>query len=398
MTPVLMPQIGQDILTGKIVEWRKKENDTVAKGEVIATVEGDKAAFDVESPAAGTLLKILFHAEAEAEVLKPIAYIGQPGEKLDSSGSPAPSPGTKPEPVASAPAPSPAPASAPAAAASAPVASKGRVSSSPSARRVARELGVSISGLTGTGPGGRIIKKDVLGISKKPAVVIPTADETIVFNNMRQIIADRLSKSKQTVPHVYFFVDVDMEEALAWRKAHNDRTGDHVTVTDIVAHAVAATLREYPQLNSHVQANQMIVRKSVNLGIATSIPDGLLVPVLKEADTLEIGALSREIKRISDLARGGKVGGGPASTFTITSLGMLGIPSFIPIINPPECGILAVGTAEQRVVAWHNAIAIRRMMSLTLACDHRGVDGAYAAQFLKALKDRLETDYCCCDR
>lgn len=382
MTPVLMPQIGQDILTGKIVEWRKKENDTVAKGEIIATVEGDKAAFDVEAPVDGTLLKILFKAEDEAEVLKPIAFIGLPGEKIETGKSPAPSvPAPKPAPDKPASAPVPAVVTA----------APGRIASSPSARRVARDLGVSLAGITGSGPGGRIVKQDVL--SRKPSV--PAEDETIAFNSMRQTIADRLTKSKQTIPHVYFFVDVDMEEALAWRKAHNEATGDHVTVTDIVAHAVAAALREYPRLNSHVQSDKMIARKSVNLGIATSIPDGLLVPVLKNADRLDIGALSREVKKISDQARAGKIGGGPAGTFTITSLGMLGIPSFIPIVNPPECGILAVGTAEQRVVPWHNAIAIRRMMTLTLACDHRGVDGAYAAQFLKSLKDRLETQYVC---
>jgi pyruvate dehydrogenase E2 component (dihydrolipoamide acetyltransferase) len=373
MTPVLMPVIGQDLTKGRILEWRKKTGDPVTKGEVIASVESEKAAFDVESPATGTLSQILFEADTEAEVLKPIAYITATGE----TSVPAPAP----KPVA-APKPTP-PPTTPTLQHSIPPTS--RSASSPSARRVAREQHVSLSGVKGTGPGGRIVKKDVLAATQ------PTADETIPFNKMRKTIADRLTKAKQTIPHIYLFVDVDLEDALRWREAHNAAGGAKITVSDIILHAVATTLRQYRRLNAHVETDKLIVKKSVNLGVATAVEDGLLVPVLKDADTLSLAELAAAVKRITDNARQGRLDYGVAGTFTVTSLGMFGIPAFLPIINPPECAILAVGAAEPRVVPWQGGIAVRRVMSLTLACDHRGVDGAYAAQFLGALKTKLET-------
>lgn len=369
MTPVLMPVIGQDLTKGRILEWRKKAGDAVTKGEVIASVESEKAAFDVEAPATGTLSQILFEADTEAEVLKPIAFITAAGETA------------APLPVAPVKAAVAEPVAKPVAA---PVKVAGKVASSPSARRVAREQHVNIANVKGTGPGGRVVKQDVLAATQ------PSADETIPFTKMRKTIADRLTKSKQNIPHIYLFADVDMEDALRWRETHNASGGVKITVSDIILHAVAATLREYRRLNAHVEADKLLVKKSVNLGVATSVEDGLLVPVLKDADTLTLEKLSAEVKRITDNARQGRLDCGAAGTFTVTSLGMFGIPAFIPIINPPECAILAVGAAEPRVVPWQGGIAVRRVMSLTLACDHRGVDGAYAAQFLGALKTKLE--------
>jgi pyruvate dehydrogenase E2 component (dihydrolipoamide acetyltransferase) len=370
MTPVLMPVIGQDIPKGRILEWRKKAGDPVTKGEVIASVESEKAAFDVEAPATGALSQILFEADAEAEVLKPIAYITGDGETAPAA--PAPKETAAPKPVAAV-TPLPQPAKP-----------AGKAASSPSARRVAREQHVTIANVKGTGPGGRVVKQDVLAAAQ------PSADETIVFNKMRKTIADRLTKSKQNIPHIYLFVDVDLEDALRWREAHNAAGGAKITVSDIILYATATTLRQFRRLNAHVEADKLLVEKAVNLGVATSVEDGLLVPVLKDADTLTLEKLSAEAKRITDNARQGRLDYGVAGTFTVTSLGMFGIPAFIPIINPPECAILAVGAAEPRVVPWQGGIAVRRVMSLTLACDHRGVDGAYAAQFLKALKDKLE--------
>jgi pyruvate dehydrogenase E2 component (dihydrolipoamide acetyltransferase) len=386
MEAILLPQVGQDIKKGKIVEWHKKVNEPVAKGDVIATVESEKATFEVEAEASGVLLQILFRDGEEAEVLKPIGYIGAAGETVAAAGgSPAPEPGAAPAPEKAATAPSSAPR-------------EGKTPASPVARRLAAELGVDLATVVGTGPGGRIQKEDVLAAANlakgrtaaQPAApAAAPADEILPFDGMRRTIAERLTRSKQTIPHLYLFLDVEMENALAWRETYNAERKAHVTITDQIVFAVARALQAFPRLNGHVCDNALHVKRDVNVGVATSVDGGLLVPVVKNADRLSLPALAGVVKRITEDARGRKLPADAVGGFTITSLGMFGVRALLPIINPPECGILGVGAVEPRVVARETPV-VRRMMTLTMAADHRAVDGVYAAGFLRAVKETLE--------
>lgn len=394
MTPIIMPQIGQDVETGVITRWTKAVGDAVKKGEVLATVEGDKAAFDIESPTDGVLLQIAVDAGKEGRVLEAVGFVGQAGEKPAGSAPPP----AAPAPASTAPAAAAAPASRPATT-PAPTSPRGRIFSSPAARRVARERGISLENLRGTGPGGRIMKRDVLAApagaaaSAAPRAAAPAPirapadgqDTVIPFTRMRQIIADRLSLSKSTIPHFYLFQDLEMEDALRWRELFNQRGGVKVTVTDMIVWAVAATLREFPRINAHVEQDRLVAKARICVGVATATEDGLLVPVIPDTDNLEIQDLSAEIRRKSQEARNGKLDLSVKGTFTVTSLGMFGTRSFLPIINPPEAAILAVGAAESRPVAVGNLVGIRKVMTVTLACDHRAVNGAEAAQFLARL-------------
>jgi pyruvate dehydrogenase E2 component (dihydrolipoamide acetyltransferase) len=272
---------------------------------------------------------------------------------------------------------------------------------SPSARRTAQILGVGLGGLKGSGPGGRIVKNDVLAATQKkgPDSVRATAlsadeptaeriaeDTVIPFTRMRQSIAARLTLSKTTIPHFYIVQDIDMENALQWREQYNRLNNAHFTVTDMVVLAVALTLREFPHLNAHVEKDRLVVKAQINIGVATAAEEGLLVPVILSADTKDELTLSTEIKARTTEARQGRLDPAVKSSFTITSLGMYGAQCFLPIINSPEVAILGVGVAEPRPVAVNGLLGIHRVMTVTLACDHRAIDGAEAARFLQSLK------------
>jgi len=399
MVPVIMPQIGQDVETGVVTRWNKKVGDRILKGEVVASVEGDKATFDIEADASGVLLKIVVEQGQEGRVLEPVAFIGEPTEEAGSGAAPlaaAPSPGT--EAYASTAPVTPPPSAEPASEATPGPAKR---FASPSARRVAQQLGVDVSRLAGSGPAGRVVKRDVLAAARAaPAGGAPPAaaagrrtDTLMPHSRMRQVIAERLSASKATIPHFYLFQDVDMEEALLWREQYNRTNGCRVTVTDMVVHAAALALTEFPRLNAHVDDKGLTAMSAVNIGVATATQDGLLVPVVPDADTKDIRALSEEIKARAEEARQGRLGPGVRGSFTVTSLGMFGLQSFLPIINPPEAAILGVGAAEPRPAAVDGLPGVRRLMTLTLACDHRAVDGAEAARFLGRLRGILSSRF-----
>ena len=360
MTPILMPQIGQDITVGTVVRWLKKEGDAVRRGEIIATVESEKASFDVEADEDGTLLKRVCAEGDEAAVLSPIGYLGASGG-TDPGASGETAPGADEWHPA-----------------------RGRRFSSPSARRMAREHGVALDGITGSGPGGRIIKRDVLAAGSRGP-----SDEVILFDRVRQRIAERLALASRTIPHFYLQDDIDMEEALAWRQAYNARHSCHVTVTDLVLWTASRTLKDFRRLNAHVAEDRLAVKARINIGFAVSTDAGLFVPVVPDADLLDPAALSAVARRLAEDVRAGRYAPGAPGTFTITSLGMHGVPRFLPIINPPECAILALGTVVPRPIATEGRVEIREIMSVTLACDHRAVDGAYAAAFLTGLKARM---------
>lgn len=387
--PVLMPQVGQDIKTARIVDWLKQENQEVRKGEVIAVVESDKAAFDVEAYASGVLLKIL-HAEGqEVEVLTPIAYIGRPGESVEDAGEKTEDRGQTAEHVGSQ---SAMPDAQPTA--------EARLAVSPSARRLAKEQGIDLGTVKGTGPGGRIIKEDVLAaVRSAPAradeetphgVTTNSEDTVIVFSPMRACIAERLTRSKQTIPHFYISMDVDMSEALVWRQRFNESRQTKVTITDMVVEAAAQALLQYVRLNAHVEQDRIILKQAVNIGVAVSLDEGLIVPVIADAGRKSLVDISCAARENAEAARAGRLKPQATGSFTVTNLGMFGVDTFAPVINPPEAAILAVGAATRKPTVVGDQIVPRARLTLVLACDHRAVDGTYAAQFLGMVRQQLE--------
>ena len=378
MTPIIMPQIGQDITKGKIIEWRKRENDPVAKGEVVVIVESEKATFEVEAEESGVLLKIVHEAgDEEVEILTPVGYIGLPGERFDEQqAAEAPVAEEKAKPSQERPAPPEADI----------------VLASPAVRRLAREKGIDLAHVAGSGPGGRIVKRDIL-VPMDPSAVSDAGEDTIVpFSRMRKRIAERLTLSKRTIPHFNLVVDVDMTDAQKWRRGFNAVQGIHVTVTDLLIKVAAVALKKFPRLNAHVADDKLVVKRHVNIGVAVAVEDGLLVPVIPDADRKPLPEISAMAGRNADAARRGVISMGPGGTFTITSLGMHAVRQFVPIINPPEAAILGVGGIEPRAVAVETGqIAVRSMMTLTLACDHRAVDGSAAAALLNEIKTTLQS-------
>lgn len=380
--PILMPQIGENIKAGVIIEWLVKVGDPVKEGDVIVVVESEKATFEVEVYEPGVIKEILYSNGDEAEVLKPIAYFVEAGEGSETWGLGCTEKRRDPS----------------------------SRFASPSARRIAREHGIDLNTISGSGPRGRIIKRDVLtaitsALAEQEEVVsVPeiaeaykvervfTEDREIPFSKMRKVIADRLTRSQQTIPHFYLFTEVDMTEALVWRKAYDETKHVRITVTDMIVKAIASALSEFGRMNAHADSEKIILKKDINIDIAVSVSDGLLVPVIPDADQKDIQEISRLCRANAEAARRGALRSPATGTFTITNLGMYSISGFLPIINPPECAILGVGSIEKKVVAIGNGIHIRDMMNLCLACDHRAVDGVYAAQFMNRVKELIE-DY-----
>ncbi len=388
-----MPQVGQDLETAIISEWCIKENDEIEKGDIIAVVESDKASFEVEAFESGTILKLLFEEGDEAAVFKPIAYYGDPGDMVDEAGNSetstelqsASSTDTQPE-------------------AEVPTEKIGKgILATPVVKRIAKEHNIDISSISGSGPNGRILKEDILNLAKsnqtdstenaKKSSSSTNGDQRIEYSKMRQKIANRLVESKQQIPHYYLFVDVDITDLLLWRLDKNKITdnGNKISINDILILSVAKTLKKFPQLNAHVSQDHLILKSDINIGIAVSLEDGLIVPVLENADEKEIEKISLESRKIVESARKGKLMSNAQGTFTISNLGMYAINKFIPIINPPEAAILGVGRAEKKVVPMASAgFGVRDVLTLTLSCDHRAVDGALGSQFLEELKNNLE--------
>lgn len=394
MKTIIMPQVGQDVPSAAIVEWLKKEGDAVKKGEPVLVVESDKASFEVEAEENGVLLKIL-HAKGDVvEIFKPVGYTGQPGEKVEerSPGAEAPAKETKSEATKSAP--------------TVAVAStdSSRIFASPSARRVAHENRVDLGMLSGTGPNGRIIKQDVLAYlqsspakSAAPAAATSAPVQALAedriepYSRMRKRIAERMSLSVRTIPHFYLTIDVNMTSAMAWREQFNRTNDSRVSVNDLVIYASAKALRLFPYANAHVDDEKVVLKKDINVGVAVSVDDGLLVPVIGHADALSIDEIAAASKQNAESARRGIIDTNIRGTFTISSLGMYGIRQFMPIVNPPESAILAVGAIEPRCVPILGGTEVHQTMTLTLGADHRALDGAYGARFLNQIKNELES-------
>ncbi len=418
---ITMPKLSDTMTDGTLVKWLKKENAKIKPGDVIAEVETDKATQELEAFEPGTVARIVAKEGEKIPVGGLIVVLAKPeedvaavakaaGGKSSSSAAAAPqapaaaTPAATPAPVpAPAAAPAPAPAPAPSADASRPV------RSSPLARKIAADKGIDIQSLQGTGPDGRIIKRDVLAAgtaSARPATsaaaksALPAAPvaakleaRTIPLNNMRQTIARRLLQAKQTVPHFYVSIDVVMDALLQLRKAANEQLAPtKLTVTDFIARAVASSVAQLPAVNASFTETAIIQHGSVNLGIAVAIEDGLVVPVIRDAQNKGIRQMSEEIKQLAQLARSRKLKADQmtGSTITISNLGMYGIREFQAIINPPEAAILAIGGTEARPIVKNGQVVPAQVMTISLSADHRVIDGALGAEFLSKLKTVLE--------
>jgi pyruvate dehydrogenase E2 component (dihydrolipoamide acetyltransferase) len=389
---IIMPQGGQDIAEGRVVRWLKNEGETVAKGEVVCEVETEKAVFEVVSPMDGVLVKILVPAGKVAKIFAAIGVVAAPGEAVDFSALL----GADEEAAAAAEAAAPAP---PAAA----VSDAARVKASGRARKLADEKGIDIARVSGSGPKGRITEKDVLAYAASLAAAAPAAPAaapapagrgaSIPHTKMRKVIARRLQQSKQTVPHFYVTVKVDVTAALGLRAEVNAKAdGDgKISMNDLVVKAAAAALNAFPQMNCRFEEEALVLLENVNIGVAVGLDDGLVVPVIPDADHLSLKGIAKKTKELIALAKAGKQANLAPGTFTVSNMGMLGVENFIAIINPPETAILAVGAAVKEVqVADDMSLRIRDVMRMTLSADHRAVDGVLASRFLNRIKSGLE--------
>ncbi len=404
-TKILLPQGGQDLKEATVVRWLKQEGDSVAKGEVLCEVETEKAVFEVEAPEDGVLIKIIVPEGQSAPVLSVIAYLGQPGEQVAE-----PEPLTPEAAVTS---------TAPITELNEPESfnekeqpqsidrAADRFKISGRARRRAQERQIDPVLVRGSGPGGRVIEKDVLTFTgttgqeslsprpPKPVVYPNLAGKQVPLTKMRRVIARRLQESKQQVPHFYVTVSVDMGEALKVRTDYNRSLNRHdkrkVSVNDLVIRATALTLEEYYQMNCHFREDYLLYLDDINIGVAVSLPEGLVVPVLEHADRLSLGEIGEQTKALISRAKSGKQASLAPGSFTISNMGMLDIENFSAIINPPECGILAVSSTRKKVVvSAAGDLCIRQIMKMTLSVDHRAIDGILASNFINKIKYHLQ--------
>jgi pyruvate dehydrogenase E2 component (dihydrolipoamide acetyltransferase) len=380
---IIMPQGGQDITEGYVVRWFKKEGEPIRRGDVICEVETEKAVFEVESPSDGVLLKIVAREGTKVPIFAVIGVIGEAGEQVDLDQLLAGPPVAEKTLDVSA-------------IRSQVLGAGGETGDRPKitgrARKLASEKGVDLAGVTGSGPLGRITEKDVLiHVQKRTLTVQALRGQAHPLSRMRQTIARRLMRSKQTIPHFYVTVTADVTAALLLRDRLNRENGEAVSITDMIVKASALALQETPAVNCRLQEDQVVYLEDVNVGIAVDLDDGVMVPIIGGADRLRLVEIARKAKEAVAFARQGKLAGAEPACFTVSNLGMLGVEAFTAIINPPETGILAVGCVQKRpVVLTGTEIGVRDMLTMTLSVDHRVVDGALAARFISRIKHHLE--------
>jgi pyruvate dehydrogenase E2 component (dihydrolipoamide acetyltransferase) len=417
-----MTQLSPTMTEGRIARWLKKEGDTLESGEVIAEIETDKATMEMEVVDEGILHRILSPEGSTVAVGAPIAVIAEEGEEVPADYQPTSEVAVEAAAPVEAPVETAAPVVAPAAPAPVvePVGDSvdpKRIKASPLARRLAKQKGINLAAITGTGPKGRITKGDVEKVAKRgislgvgTAVVttpaprpMPTGPlpyhedefERVENSMMRKAIARRLAESKQQVPHFYLNVDVEMDRLMDLRAQLNEAADGafKLSVNDFVIKAVAKALVDVPAANASWTDASTLMHKHAHISVAVAIEGGLITPVIRFAEQKGIVDISNEVKELAGRARAGELkpeeySGG---TFSISNLGMYGVKQFSAIVNPPEGAILAVGGTEERAVVKNGELTIARMMTLTLSCDHRVVDGAVGAEYLAALKKHIET-------
>ncbi|MFQ5882354.1 MAG: dihydrolipoamide acetyltransferase family protein [Candidatus Methylomirabilales bacterium] len=402
VTEVVMPKMGYDMTEGTILRWRKQEGEEVKRGEIIAEVETTKVTVEVEAYGSGILRKILVSEGQTVPVGQVIAVLAGreetiPGavEKTPPSVKKAPVPGVKGEEVALVAIEEAAP----------------RIAASPLARRIAREQGIDLRLIRGTGPGGRITKEDVEyflqhqvaevpGPAPAPVAAAPAAAphevpyEDRELSRIRQTIARRMDESKRVAPHFYVTSDIDMTEALRLRKDLNALVseGAKISVTDMLVKAAAKVLQEFPEVNASFAEGKLRIYKRINIGIAVALEEGLVTPVIPDCDKKPLTQIAQAAKALVERARTGRLRQEDFTpgTFTISNLGMFDVEEFVAIINPPEAAILAVGSVIPRPVVVEGEVKVADRMKVTLSADHRVVDGAVAARFLQRFKVFLE--------
>lgn len=413
---ITMPKLGFDMQEGTLVRWVRNEGESINKGDVLAEIETDKATVEVESSASGVVRRLLVDQGAIVPIGAAIAIVGGKDESIPESPAPmkpaqAPKPITAPAQSAKEERPAPAQPQALVGQTILPVEATGPVKASPLAKRIARDSRVALAGIQGTGPGGRVTRKDVesaiasgklaqpsagrVSLPPMPAATIVSREDTVITpTKLRQIIARRMADSKSTVPHFYVTYEYEVGALLELRKQVNAYLPEDqkASVNDFIVRAVALTLREYPNLNASFQGDKVLQRGAVNVGVAVAVEGGLLTVVCADADQKPLRQIALELKAMATRAREGKVKPQDIenSTFSVSNLGMFDVENFAAIINPPEAGILAVGSARQvPVVADDGQIRAGWRMKATIAVDHRVSDGAEAAQFMQALAKYL---------
>ena len=423
MTEVIMPKMGDGMEEGTLLEWLKKDGDKVKSGEIIGTIQTDKATLELEAPGSGTLSGILLEAGGTVPVGKAIAAILKDGETLPSGWAS----GSGSAPAASAPSPVEGNTSAsvvsatsrevepsreaPAPTEAAPVAavSKERIKASPLAKKIAKDQGIDLSTITGSGPDGRIVQKDLAGAptgsagpvtavatTKAPSFAPVTAsgeDKVIPLNKIRQITAKRTQESKQQVPHFYVTVEVDVEKILSLREMFEEEESGKVSINDFVVKASALALRDMPEVNAVFQGDKLLELGNINIGIAVALPDGLTVPVVKNVDQKPLRQINAEVRDLAGRAKSNKLSMDElsGSSFSISNMGMLDVDNFIAIVNMPNAAILAIASVRKRVtVNDEDEIEIRSKMNITCSFDHRVADGAVGAKFINVVKSYLE--------
>jgi len=408
---IRMPRMSDTMEEGNIIGWLKKVGDKVEPGETLAEVETDKATMELDAFVEGTLLYIAV-PEGTVAIDGIIAVIGQPGEDwqaaINGTGAAAASTGSATaisaaEPIKQDNIP-------------APIVSDSndgqRIKASPLAKSMAKESGINLGQIQGSGEGGRIVRKDIIGVKPGEAIV-PTAAKTVAaptqvvsvqtnatessyedktVSQMRKTIARRLSESKFTAPHFYLSVEIDMERAMEVREQLNQNSDVRISYNDLVIRSVASALKKHAVINASWLGDRIRYNHDVHIGVAVAVEDGLLVPVIKHADRKTLSQINGEVKLLAGKAKDKKLQPDEmqGNTFTISNLGMFGIEEFTAIINPPDACILAVGGIIQKPVVKNGQIVVGNTMKVTLSCDHRVVDGASGAQFLQTLKSILE--------
>lgn len=453
MTEVIMPKMGDGMEEGTLLNWSVKDGDTVKSGQVIGEIQTDKSILELEAPGSGTFTGILVGPDETVPVGQAIAAILKTGESLPAGwggrsnvapGGSAPTPDAPASKLVGATAPiemqqaataDPTTSSAastefgvaaeqptaatgmtteesaraqksPDVAANGVSATNGRVKASPLARKIAAELGVDLASVSGTGPGGRVVEKDVKSApvtpapiaapvaAPAPAPVVATGEDTVVkLNKTRQITGQRTQQSKQLAPHFYVTVEVDVERILALREMFEEEESGKVSINDFVVKACALALRDMPEVNAVFADKELHLKGQVNVGIAVALPDGLSVPVVKNTDTMGLRAISAKVRELAKKAKDNKLSMDEltGSTFAVSNMGMLDVDNFLAIINLPNSAILAIASVRKKVVPTEEGeIEIRSRMNITCSFDHRVLDGAGGARFINAVKAYLE--------
>ena len=401
-TNVIMPALGVAQQTGILLKWLRAEGQSVTKGEPLMEIETDKATVEIEASASGILTGVIAQPGEEVPVGHTIALILAPGEALPTKQK-SPAAATVPPHLPQGEGRGEGRATIPTTSAMPELSwapAGGRVLASPKAKRIAKERGIELKSLSGSGPEGSILAADVLGAATEITDVPPVASgqtpqETIIpLSPMRRIVGQRMTQSKQSAPHFYISMDIDMSAVTELRNQLKERGEEWLpSINDFILQASSRALQDFPSVNSSFTERGIQQHADINIGVAVALEEGLVVPVIRNADQLSLVELAQQSRQLADKAQKKKLfpldyeGG----TFTVSNLGMLGVDSFIAIINPPQCAILAVGQVAPRVIADDGMFAIKSLMTATLSADHRVIDGAIAARFLQAIKHFLET-------